>query len=116
AVLVYIVNLKAPYHQGIFLPPWLEIYITMALTSLAGLMLGLLLSALAPNTDRAMSFVPLILIPQVIFSGVVFKLDTPILQAVGALFAVRWAMAGMGSTIGLHGDKLGVDNFSYQGT
>ena len=63
-----------------------------------------------------MSLVPLILIPQVIFSGVVFNLDTPILQAVGALFTARWAMAGMGSTIGLHGDKLGDDNFSFQGT
>jgi ABC-type multidrug transport system ATPase subunit len=116
AILVSIVNLKAPYHQGVFLPPFAEIYITMALTSLAGLMIGLLLSAVAPNTDRAMSLVPLILLPQVIFSAVVFKLDTPILQAVGALFAARWAIAGMGSTIGLHGDKLGVDNFSYQGT
>jgi len=116
AILVYLVNLKAPYGQGIFLPPIVEIYITMALTSLAGLMLGLLLSAVAPNTDRAMSLVPLILIPQVIFSGVVFKLDTPILQGVGALFAARWAIAGMGSTVGLHGNKLGVDNFSYQST
>jgi len=116
AILVYLVNLKAPYHQGIFLPPFAEIYITMALTSLAGLMIGLLLSAISPNTDRAMSLVPLILIPQVIFSGVVFNLDTPILQAVGALFTARWAIAGMGSTIGLHGDKLGDDNFSFQGT
>lgn len=116
AILVYMVNLKAPYQQGIFLPPFVEIYITMALTALAGLMIGLLLSALAPNTDRAMSLVPLILIPQVIFSGVVFKLNSPILQAVGALFAARWAIAGMGSTVGLHGDKLGVDNFSYQST
>jgi ABC transport system ATP-binding/permease protein len=116
AILVYLVNLKTPFHQGIFLPIVVEVYITMALTTLAGLMLGLVISALAPNTDRAMSFVPLVLIPQVIFSGIIFKLDTPILQALGALFAARWAMAGLGSSVGLHGDKLGVDDFSYQGT
>jgi ABC transport system ATP-binding/permease protein len=116
AIVIYLVNLKAPLHQGIFLPIFVEIYITMALTSLAGLMLGLAVSAIASNADRAMSLVPLVLIPQVIFSGTIFKLDTPILQAVGALFAMRWAMAGMGSSIGLHADKLGVDNFSYQGT
>jgi ABC-type multidrug transport system ATPase subunit len=116
AIVIYLVNLKAPLHQGIFLPIFAEIYITMALTSLAGLMLGLAISAIASNADRAMSLVPLVLIPQVIFSGTIFKLDTPILQAVGALFAMRWAMAGMGSSIGLHADKLGVDNFSYQGT
>jgi ABC transport system ATP-binding/permease protein len=116
AILVYFVNLKAPFHQGIFLPVLVEVYITVALTSLAGLMLGLALSALARNADRAMSYVPLVVIPQVIFSGIIFNLNTPILQGVGALFAARWAMAGLGSSLGLHGDKLGVDGFSFQGT
>ncbi len=116
AIVIYLVNLKAPLQQGIFLPVFVEIYITMALTSLAGLMLGLTISAIASNTDRAMSFVPLVLIPQVIFSGAIFKLSTPLLQWLGALFAMRWAMAGMGSSVGLHSDKLGVDNFAYQGT
>ena len=116
AILVFIVNLKTPFHQGIFLPVLVEVYITMALTSLAGLMLGLAISALARNADRAMSYVPIVIVPQVIFSGIIFKLSTPILQGVGALFAARWAMAGLGSSIGLHADKLGVDSFSYQGT
>lgn len=115
-ILVLMVNQKAPFQRGIFLPILVEIYITMALTSLAGLMLGLTISALAPNTDRAMSFVPLVLVPQVIFAGILFKLNTPFLQVLGALFPARWAMAGMGSSIGLHGNKLGVDNFAYQGT
>jgi ABC-type multidrug transport system ATPase subunit len=116
AILVYMVNLKAPLQQGIFLPVQIEIYITLALTSLAGLMMGLTISAIAPNTDRAMSFVPLILIPQVIFSGMLFKLDTPLLAILGSLFPMRWAMAGMGSSVGLHADKLGVDSFAYKGT
>lgn len=116
AIIVFLVNLKTPFHQGIFLPVLVEISVTMALSALAGLMMGLTISALAPNTDRAMSLVPLVLIPQVIFSGAVFKLDTPILQALGGLFAVRWAMAGIGSSVGLHGDKLGVDSFAYHGT
>jgi ABC transport system ATP-binding/permease protein len=116
AIIVCCVNLKAPFQQGIFLPVLVEITITMMLTSLAGLMLGLTVSALAPNTDRALSLVPLVLLPQVIFSGAVFKLNTPTLQAIVDLFAVRWAMAGMGSSVGLHADKLGVDAFAYQGT
>jgi ABC-type multidrug transport system ATPase subunit len=116
AILVYLVNLKAHFHQGIILPVLAEVYITVALTTFSGLMLGLAISAFAPNSDRALSFIPLVLLPQVIFSGIIFNLNTPILQAVGALFAARWAMAGLGSSIGLHGDKLGVDDFSYQGT
>jgi ABC transport system ATP-binding/permease protein len=121
-ILVAIVYFRAPIHrgvgpyqQGIFMDPVLETYITLALTSLGGLMIGLTLSALAPNSDRAMSLVPLILIPQVIFSGIIFPLSNPLMQFLGAFFTTRWAMAGMGTTVGLHGDKLGGDTFSFQG-
>ncbi|MBV9231214.1 MAG: FHA domain-containing protein, partial [Chloroflexi bacterium] len=116
-ILVFLVNLKAPFHHSIFLPAFLEIYISMALTSLAGLMTGLAISAIVPNSDRAMSLVPLALLPQIIFAGVIFSLDNPqLLQVLGAFFPARWAMAAMGSTIGLHGDKLTVDSFSNWGT
>lgn len=115
-VLTVMVSLRAPFMHSTLLPPFLEIYITMALTSLAGLMLGLSVSALVPNNDRAMSIVPLILIPQVIFSGIIFKLDSSMLQILGAFFPARWAMAAMGSSVGIHGDLINADSFSFQGT
>jgi ABC-type multidrug transport system ATPase subunit/pSer/pThr/pTyr-binding forkhead associated (FHA) protein len=107
AVLVLFLEIKAPLQQGIFLGPVLESYITVALTSIAGLMVGLTISAIAPNNDRATSLIPIILIPQVIFSGIIFPLTGPALKFLGAFFAAGWAMAGLGSTIGLHSDKLG---------
>lgn len=116
AILVFAVNAVAPIQQGIILPAPLEVYITLALTALAGLMLGLTFSAIATNNDRAVSFIPIILIPQVIFSGLLFNLNGPVLQGIGALFAARWAMAAAGSSVGIHGDKLGADDFSFQGT
>ncbi|HEU0002798.1 MAG TPA: FHA domain-containing protein [Ktedonobacteraceae bacterium] len=116
AVLVLVVNAIAPIQQGIILPAALEVYITMALTSLAGLMIGLTLSALAPNNDRAVSFIPIILIPQVIFSGILFQINGPFLQVFSSFFAVRWGMAAAGSSVGIHGDLLGGDSWSYQGT
>ena len=79
-------------------------------------MIGLTVSAIVPNNDRAVSFIPIILIPQVIFSGLLFNLNGPVLQGIGALFAARWAMAAAGSSVGIHGDKLGADDFSFQGT
>jgi energy-coupling factor transporter ATP-binding protein EcfA2/ABC-type multidrug transport system permease subunit len=117
-VLVVMVNLRAPFHQGVFLPVFLEVYITMALTALAGLMVGLAISAIAPNNDRAMSFIPIILIPQVIFSGIIFALNDLGTQLLGSIFAVRWSMSALGSSIGLHANKLGAENdpLSYQGT
>jgi ABC transport system ATP-binding/permease protein len=113
AVLVFFVNLKAPLQQGVLLPPVLEVYITLALTSLAGLMLGLMVSATAPNNDRALSIIPIIMVAQVIFAGVIFSLDTPFLKFFGVFFAAGWANAGLGTSLGLHSDKLGQDDCSY---
>ena len=131
AILVVGVNLRTPFpNQGLVFPSATgEIYLTLFLTSLAGLMMGLALSALVSNNDRATSFIPILLIPQVIFSGVIFTLTNAPLQIVGGLFAARWAMAAMGSTVGLHSQFLlptgrpGLSNndtsgesFSFQGT
>ncbi len=107
AVLVLFIGLRAPMQHSVLLPPLLEIYVTLALTSIAGLMVGLTVSAIAPNNDRAMSFIPIILIPQVIFSGIIFPLSNFGMKFLGSFFAAGWAMAGMGTSIGLHSDKLG---------
>jgi ABC transport system ATP-binding/permease protein len=120
-ILVGCVAVFDPFHRGTFLPPFLEIYIPIALTSLVGLMIGLTVSALVSNNDRAMSFVPLVLIPQVLFSGVIFPLSSWFLQYLGMFFPIRWSMAALGSSIGLHSDKLNGDQLiaavnTYQST
>lgn len=124
AVLVIIVNIAAHFHQGAYDQGVLfknnllivEIYITLALTSLVGAMLGLVVSALSPNSDRAMSFIPIILIPQVIFSGFLFALNKDLLQGIGAFFAVRWSIAGLGTSVGLNEHALQADGFTYHST
>ena len=121
AILVGVVELGEPLQQGIILPPLLETYITLCLTSLAGLMVGLTISAIAPNNDRAISFVPIILIPQVIFSGAIIPLKDWVTQILAVVFPTRWAMAALGSSIGLHADKVGGDRLfgndtTYHGT
>ncbi len=121
AVLTFVVELGEPLHQGVFLSPILETYITLTLTSLAGLMLGLTISAIAPNNDRAISIVPVILIPQVIFSGAIIPLKDWLTQVLAVIFPTRWAMVALGSSIGLHADKIGGDrlfgdDYSYHST
>jgi ABC transport system ATP-binding/permease protein len=121
AVFVVVVNLGEPLQQGIFFNPVLETYITLALTSLAGLMVGLTISAIAPNNDRAISFVPIVLLPQVIFSGAIIPLKDWVTQVLATVFPTRWAMAALGSSIGLHaetvgGDKLFGNDYTYHST
>jgi ABC transport system ATP-binding/permease protein len=121
AVLLGIVEAGEPLRQGILAPPVVETYVTLALTSLAGLMLGLAISAVAPNTDRAISFVPIILIPQVIFSGAIIALKDWGSQIVATAFPSRWAMAALGTSVGLHAEAIGGDQLfdtdpTYHGT
>ncbi|HEV7235194.1 MAG TPA: ABC transporter permease, partial [Ktedonobacteraceae bacterium] len=121
AVFVLVVQLGEPLQQGIFLSPILETYITLSLTALGGLMIGLAISAIAPNNDRAISFVPIILLPQVIFSGAIIALKDWVTQILAAVFPSRWAMAALGSSVGLHaetigGDKLFGNDYTYHGT
>ena len=108
ALLLFIMSLAAHFYDGIFMPSVWEIYITLALTSLAGVMIGLTISAFVRNNDQAMSFIPLILIPQVVFSGSMFPLKGLPLQIFGIFFSLRWSMAALGSTLNLpgNGDKV----------
>jgi ABC-type multidrug transport system ATPase subunit len=121
--LLLIVNAFEPLHQGVIsgLPVVLETYITLVLTALGGLMVGLTASAFAANEDSANSLLPFLLIPQVVFAGVEIPIKDWALQSVAALFPTRWAMTALGSTIGLHSDKLGGDKLfgndtTYHGT
>jgi ABC-type multidrug transport system ATPase subunit/ABC-type multidrug transport system permease subunit len=119
-VLVVMVASVAPFHESIFLPAYLEVYITLVLAALAGAMLGLAISAAVPNNDTALSFIPIVLAPQVVFSGTIFPLKDLFSQCLGALFAARWAMIALGSSVGLHsdrlvGDKLFGNDYTYHG-
>jgi ABC-type multidrug transport system ATPase subunit/pSer/pThr/pTyr-binding forkhead associated (FHA) protein/ABC-type multidrug transport system permease subunit len=120
ASLILIVDAFEPLHQGIFLPVLFETYITLALSALAGMMIGLLASALAPNEDTALNALPFLLIPQIIFAGVEIPLKDGITTTLALLFPTRWTMAGLGTSLGLHGDKLGGDrllgnDYTYHG-
>lgn len=109
AAILIVVQLFEPLHQGVVLPVILETYITLALTALAGLMVGLAASAFAANEDSANSLLPFLLIPQIVFAGVEFPFKDYFLQSVAAIFPTRWAMTALGTSIGIHSDKIGGD-------
>ncbi len=106
---VGIVDLVEPLRQGIFLPVLLETYITLALAGVGGVLLGFVVSAWAANEDMAASLLAVAIVPQVIFSGVVVPLKDVVTQSVAMIFPLRWAMSGLGSSLGLHSDLLGGD-------
>ena len=55
--------------------PFMEIFITTYLTMLSATCIGLVVSALVNNSDQAISFAPILLIPQILFSGMIVDLE-----------------------------------------
>jgi ABC-type multidrug transport system ATPase subunit len=105
ALLLGLVGFKVHFPaMGVLLPGWIELYITTLLTSLAGLAIGLAISSAAATPDRAISIVPLALIPQILFAGVIFTLgDGYTIERLLSWFTVsRWAMDAYGTTVNLN--------------
>ena len=75
----------------------LELLVTFVLCTFAGLMWGLLVSAVAPTEDRAMLLVILVLVPQFIFSGGMMPVsDLGVAGKVfGVLTSTRWGLGAM---------------------
>jgi ABC-type multidrug transport system ATPase subunit len=104
AALLAVVGIVVRYpSSGVVMDGSLELGVTTALTSLAGLSLGLCISAWAKTPDRAISLVPLALVPQILFSGVLFPFEGEwTTTRVLSWFTVsRWAMDAYGATIKL---------------
>ncbi|MCL1918109.1 MAG: ATP-binding cassette domain-containing protein [Peptococcaceae bacterium] len=92
-----------PSASGVMMPPFLEMLITVFLTALAASATGLFVSALFKNADRAMSAAPLLLMPQLLFAGLIFPLSNVGLKFISVLTTCRWAMEGLGATADLNG-------------
>lgn len=102
-VLLGLVALRVgfPGDTGIFLPPLIETFVTLLLTAFAGMALGLVISAASASGDRAISIVPLALIPQILFAGLIFQIEglaTPL----SWLTISRWSMDALGTSIDLN--------------
>jgi len=69
------------------------------LTALGGLSMGLLVSAIVGNSDRAMAIVPILLIPQLMFAGALVPLEQMLGPAKGLaqLMMSKWSLELTGS-------------------
>jgi hypothetical protein len=75
-------------------------YITLVLGTLAGMMIGLLASAIAPNANSAPLIVIMLIIPQVVVGGALI----PVPPEVSAVTSSRWAFEAMVGITGLGSD------------
>ncbi len=91
--------------EGLFTAPFAEILITTFLTGISAASMGLFVSSLFTNADRAMTVAPILLMPQILFSGLIFKLEG--VTKIISWFAIcRWSMEGYGTTANLNALQL----------
>ena len=70
--------------------PFMEIWLTSYLTMLSATCIGLVVSALVNNSDQAISFAPILLIPQILFSGIIVELEG-IIDTISYVISCRYA-------------------------
>lgn len=87
--------------DGVMIYPFFELLITTFITSVSSAAMGLFVSSLFINADRAMTVAPILLMPQILFSGLIFKLSKT--TEIISWFAIcRWSMEGYGTIVNLN--------------
>jgi ABC-type multidrug transport system ATPase subunit len=93
--IVILIGFKDPRPE---LLPWsLGVFITTFLTLLTAVSLGLTVSAAVKNTTQANSALPILLLPQIIFAGVLFEMKNTIIgRFLSWLMLSRWSVGAYG--------------------
>jgi ABC-type multidrug transport system ATPase subunit/pSer/pThr/pTyr-binding forkhead associated (FHA) protein len=91
-----------PGHGALISSGRVELFIVVALTGLAAMGLGLLISALVANADKALTILPVVLLAQFLLTGALFDLSkAPGLNQIAYLTSARWGYSGAASTADL---------------
>ncbi|NJO40873.1 MAG: ATP-binding cassette domain-containing protein [Cyanobacteria bacterium RU_5_0] len=95
-VLVILAGFKSPSPD---IMPWeMGVGITTFLTLLTSASLGVMVSSIVKNGSQANSALPLLLLPQIIFSGVLFKIEGAA-SKISWLMLSRWSVGAYGSLV-----------------
>ncbi len=101
-LLLLVISLKVRLPETtLLLPAPLELYFSLLFTIWASVALGLWVSALVPNRDVVVYGMLLVLIVQIIFAGVLFKLPKSV-QPVSSITVTRWSLDALGTSTRLN--------------
>ncbi|HEX8688861.1 MAG TPA: ATP-binding cassette domain-containing protein [Solirubrobacterales bacterium] len=102
AILLLVATALRPLHESPL--EYVELYVVLMGTAWAAVGIGLAVSTYARGVDQATSFVPLLLIPQLLFAGALVTVHSmdPAVKVFSGLVVARWAFAGAGSAVELN--------------
>ncbi|WP_329212514.1 FHA domain-containing protein [Streptomyces sp. NBC_00683] len=86
--------------EGLFMPPAVEICVSIIVLGFTSMMFGLMISALVKTAEKTMPLLVMFAIVQVVFTGVLFQVyGSPGLEQFAWLMPSRWAVAAAGTTL-----------------
>lgn len=94
-----------PYSGVIFGSAMIEMYISMFLIAFASDTIALLISSIVKNSSTANTFIPIVLIVQIVFSGVLFELGETMELFAGVMIS-KWGIAALAATCHLNEGRL----------
>ena len=96
-----------------------EIYVTVLLILVSSAAMGLLISAALKSSESAILFVLVLIIAQVVFSGIMFTL-TGVSSTIASVIVCRWGMGALGASTDLNSRlvwlNVGLDSPMYDAT
>lgn len=85
--------------DGVFLPPFVEYFVTIYLLTFGSSVLGIMVSSISGNPTTAMTIMPFVLILQLIMCGVLFELEEGgFADIVSKITYSKWGMSAFGAT------------------
>jgi ABC-type multidrug transport system ATPase subunit len=98
-ILALSIGVRLP-DQGLLTWAPLELFVTLSLTAIAGISLGLLISTLTDKVNTATYAMLAVLLVQILFPGVLFKMDGA-LTPVSQVTITRWSLEALGATVNI---------------
>jgi hypothetical protein len=88
--------------KGLYFNGYVEIFITLYLTMMAGISFGLIISAVSKSTEMAIYILTMMLFFQFFFAGAVFDLRGNKFEPMSYLSTTRWSLTALGVTIDMN--------------
>jgi len=92
---MFAITIGLPEEGFLMENPVPEMLVTTYLAVLSASCMGLIVSALSKNADRAMTVSPFLLVIQMVFAGIIFKLEGAV-KFISNLTVSRWAISALG--------------------
>lgn len=101
-IICFIITIGKPKSGILVGNSFFELFVTTFLINVCATSLGLFVSSVSKKAEVAMLFAPILLITQLLFSGILFNLSGSINKVVSSLTISKWAIESYGSIANLN--------------